>query len=127
MMPEIAERIRNHARESLLEFLDNVVRYRGEISDRLLGGTEISSIESLTGFGGDTHNNGRSVMGVTTNAGAFYYKPHDCAIDVLYHELVDALFSDCTIAADCVVGEGCGFVSEIVRTPLESVEGLHEY
>ena len=127
MLPAFDQAIKRNAKESLLEFLDNFETHRDDISKGLFGGEPIVSIESLTGMTGDAHNHGRSVMGVRTNAGTFYYKPHDCRIEAMYHELVGRYFSDCTRASDCVLGDGCGFVSEIVATPFESVDALHGY
>ena len=127
LLREYEERIRRYAVEARTEFLDNVFRYRETLSARFFGGREIRRIESLKETGADVHRKGRSVVGVRTDAGTFYYKPHDCRIDALYREIAERFFPDCTAAADCVPGDGCGFVTEIVSAPLESAEELPAY
>ena len=127
MLSAFDQAIKRNSKESLLEFLDNVQAHRDETSNRFFGGAPITSIESLTGMTGDAHNHGRRVFGVRTNVGTFYYKPHDCRIEAMYHELAGRFFSDCTAAADCVLGDGCGFIPEIVAAPLESMDALHDY
>ena len=127
LLPELEIRIRNNFHDSQSEFLDNVLKYRDDISNTLFGGKKISKIESLTGTGGDVHRNGRAVTGVHTDAGTFYYKPHDCRIDLLYQELVWSRFDDCTLAAYCVAGDGCGFISYLAAKPLADPEQLHDY
>ena len=127
VLAEIEEKVRENCLLSWTEMLDNISRYRGEVSDRLFGGKEITAIASFTGMGGDVHRHGRAVACVRTDAGTFYYKPHDCRLDVMYRELVSLCFPDCTAAADCVPGEGCGFMSELEPAPLRDVGELHDY
>ena len=127
VIPEMEKRIRDNYIAAQTEMLDQVSRHRAAVSARLFGGREITRINALTGMQGDVHRRGRAVAGVKTDAGTFYYKPHDCSLDQLYSKLVSRFFADCTVAADCVPGDGCGFVSELVRSPLESAEAVHDY
>lgn len=109
------------------EFFENFLSNRSRISEALFGGREIRVIEGFTNIGGDVHRHGRAVCGVRTDAGTFYYKPHDCGLESLYRELAERFFSDCTAAAHCVEGIGCGFVSEIESRPLGSLDELPVY
>ncbi|MDO5455371.1 MAG: DUF4135 domain-containing protein, partial [Eubacteriales bacterium] len=109
------------------EFFENFLKHRDRVSQVLFDGREIHVIEGFTGMDGDVHRRGRAVCGVRTDAGTFYYKPHDCSLESLYGELVERFFADCTGAARCVEGEGCGFVSEIESRPLGSPEKIHVY
>ncbi len=127
LIPEMEEKIRKNFIAAELEMLDQIAAHREEIARRFFGGKEILSIEKLTGMEGDVHRKGRAVTGVTTNAGKFYYKPHDCSLDQLYFDLINRFFSDCTVAADCVPGEECGFVTELVRSPLKSKAEARDY
>lgn len=127
IIPEYEARIRENFIAAQTEMLDQITAARGEISRRFFGGKKITAIEGLTGMQGDVHRRGRSVAGVKTDAGKFYYKPHDCSLDVLYSELIRQFFSDCTVAAECVPGDGCGFVTELVRRPLKTKDQLHGY
>ena len=124
---EFEAKILRYAIESQTELLDNVFRCRELISTRFFGGKDITAIESLTGMGGDAHRHGRSVVGVRTDAGTFYHKPHDCRLDAMYHELVARFFPDCTVAADCIPCDGYGFVTELVPAPMEDVAKVRDY
>lgn len=124
---EFETKIMRFAAESQIELLDNVLRHREQISSHFFGGREISAIESLTGMGGDVHRHGRSVAGVRTDVGTFYYKPHDCRLDATYHELVERFFPDCTVAADCIPCNGYGFVAELVPAPMGDAAGMRDY
>ena len=127
VLAETEEKVRENCLQGWIEMLDNIFRYRGEIAAGLFGGKEITAITSFTGMSGDVHRHGRAVAGVRTDAGTFYYKPHDCRLDVMYRDLVRLYFSDCTAAADCVPGEGCGFMSELKPAPLRDPGELPDY
>ena len=109
------------------EFFENFMNCRDRISGELFDGREIRTIAGFTGMRGDPHRSGRMVFGVRTDAGTFYYKPHDCRLDSLYRELTEQFFPDCTAAARCVRGPGCGFVSEIECRPLDSPDEFPVY
>lgn len=112
------EQVKANYLSSYLDFFDALAAHGGEIAARLLGGRPFSTILRLSAGGADLHRHGRSVMGVWTEAGVFYYKPHDCGLDQLYHEIVENWFSDCTVAADVVEGRGCAFVTCLKQAPL---------
>ena len=127
LLAEQEERIRSNFVESQAELLDRVLCYRNSISKQFYGGAPITRIESFVGIGEDVHRRGRSVTGIRTDAGTFYYKPRDCRIDMTYRQMVERWFSDFTVAADCVVGDGCGFVAQLVKAPLSDEGELHDY
>lgn len=127
MIPELEERIRRNFIDAQIEMLDRIADCRDALSRRFFHGKKITAVEGLSGMAGDVHRHGRSVAGVKTNAGKFYYKPHDCSLDVLYHRLVEEFFADCTVAADCISGEGFGLVQEMKRLPLKKKSQAADY
>ncbi len=127
LLREHDERIRQNFLDSLAEFLDRFLQYRDRISEAFFGGRKIHSIDDLTHLTGDPHNHGRCVVGIVTDAGKCYYKPHDCSLDLLYRDLVELLIPDSAAAAEVISGNGFAFVSEIVPQPLESPAGAAVY
>lgn len=127
LLEEYEERIRKNFIDSYVEFFDALWAKREEIGAHLPGGRTFGKILSLTAGGADLHRHGRSVTGIRTDAGTVYYKPHDCGLDALYHEIVSRWFSDCTAAADVVEGSGFAFVTCLKREPVMTEEGLSDY
>lgn len=127
LLEEYEQRVWKNCIDSYVEFFDALLAKRDEISARLLGGRRFTEIRRLSAGGADLHRHGRSVMGVWTDAGAFYYKPHDCGLDAVYHEIVSRWFSDCTIAPDVVEGDGFAFVTCLTQAPVQTEEGLSDY
>ena len=127
----LLEGYETHALKNFLaswtEFYDALEACRDGITERLLGGRPFTGLERFSDLGADQHRHGRAVTGVWTDVGAFYFKPHDCGLDVLYHEIVTRWFSDCTTAADVVEGDGVAFVSCLEQAPLESENGIRDY
>lgn len=127
IISEYADVMRGNFIESQVEFFQHFLVEKSRIESRFFEGRKITHIVRLFGGEGDLHRHGRAVMGVFTNVGNFYYKPHDCKLDVLYHTLITEYFFDCTIAADCVTGDGCGFASELKSETVASMEELPLY
>ena len=119
--------ILGHFQSSWIEFFDALTACREEISEKLLGGKPFTRIERFSDFGGDPHRRGRAVTGVWTDGGVFYYKPHDCGLDMVYHEIIERWFSDCTIAARVVQGGGVSFVSCLRPAPVETEGGIADF
>lgn len=119
--------IQKNFRDFMQEFLDRITSRQAEISAQFFGGVPITKILALSSDGADTHRHGRNVIRVTTDAGIFYYKPHDCSIDVLYHEIIANCFSDCTASAEIVSGEDYGFAKELVTRDVETLEDVEKY
>lgn len=124
---EYEETIRKNFRDFMQEFLDRITLRQAEISAQFFGGVPITKILALSSEGADTHRHGRNVMRVTTDAGTFYYKPHDCLLDVLYDKIIANWFSDCTTAAAIVSGEGYGFTKELVTCDVDTLEDVEKY
>ncbi len=102
------------------DFLKAFIDRKDEVSASFLDGKPITRILHLSTGGADIHRNGRCVVGVKTDVGTVYYKPHDCGVDVLYHEIVEKWFSDCTVAAGVIEGEGYAFVSCLKHEKVDS-------
>ena len=127
LIGEYASKIRQNYINSQAEMLRRVAEKKNELSKRLFSGQQLGTIRSISGDLGDLHRHGRSVRRIVTDAGAFYYKPHDCSFEALYRELVTSLFSDCTLAPIVVCGDGFGFEEELKPRELESPEQASEY
>lgn len=121
------EVIRKNFRDFMQEFLDRITLRQAEISAQFFGGVPITKVLTLSSEGADIHRHGRNVMRVTTDAGTFYYKPHDCLLDVLYYKIIANWFSDCTTAASIVSGEGYGFAKELVTYDVDTPEDVEKY
>ena len=113
--------------EAVSELLMRLLSQRDEISEKLLEGRAITCIEGFSASGADSHRHGRMVMRIDTDAGSFFYKPHDCSLDVLYGELVAAGMAGCARAAAVVRKDGFAFIERL--TPEEPIgqEGLRAY
>ena len=113
--------------DSFSAFFDAFFSQKTAIEERFLAGQTIRELSGLSAAGADIHRHGRCVIGVKTNAGSFYYKPHDCGLDGLYHEIVSRWFSDCTAAPDVIAGSGYAFVSCLQHEPVRTKEEIADY
>ena len=113
--------------KAMAELLGRLLIRRDDVSRNLLGGRPITRVTGISASGADPHRHGRMVMRIETDAGEYYYKPHDCGLDTLYLELVDTWFSDCVRAARLVPGDGYAFVERLVPEELSSEEELRSY
>ena len=113
--------------DSFISFFRAVAERRQEISERFFQGKQIRKILRLSAGGADVHRNGQSVIGVETDAGQVFYKPHDCGLDSLYHEMIQAWFSDCTKAAEVIEGDEYAFVSCLESAPVNTAEEAAAY
>ena len=127
LAPGYEKVIRKNFISSQVEFLQYLLEKKAQIEERLLEGIRFSCILRISCGGADMHRHGRTVIGITTDAGTFYYKPHDCGLDAFYHELVSQWFSDCTIAPDVVKGPGYAFVTALIPAEAGSMEDVKEY
>lgn len=119
--------LRKNYVQAMVEFLSRLDASSQELSDQLLAGRPLARVERLNISAGDMHRHGRTVISVTSDAGTVYYKPRACTLDLMYHELVERHFADCTVAAACMAGDGYGFVSELKAMPLSGPEELPRY
>ena len=121
------EAVLRNCTDALAELLERLLAQREEVSTRLLGGRPITRLLGVFGSGGDPHRHGRIVLRVATDAGAFFYKPHDCSLDVLFEELTEGLFQDSVRAARIVPGAGYAFVEELAPVALVGEDELAAY
>ena len=122
-----AETVYNNTAAAFGEFLERLYARKDDISRLLPEGRPFERITGFSTGGADMHRHGRCVIGVMTDAGVFYYKPHDCRIDALYRQIVSRWFSDCTEAPDVLEGDGYAFVSALARKPVQSKDEIAEY
>jgi len=118
LLGECTMPMRQNFIDSQVEMLRNIGLYQSRIEETLFGGRHFTRILDFSGDSGDMHRHGRVVRKVVTDAGTFYYKPHDCRSDRLFAELVEGWFSDCTVAIKVVCGPDCGFAEEMKPAPL---------
>ena len=127
LLKEYSENIYKNFTDSFALFFDSFYEKKQDIEEVLLGGRYIGKIIHLSTGGADVHRHGRCVTGVKTDVGTVYYKPHDCGLDMLYHEIVERFFSENTMAAGVVAGEGFAFVSCLEKKEAETTEQVHRY
>ncbi|MBR5091518.1 MAG: DUF4135 domain-containing protein [Ruminiclostridium sp.] len=127
LLETYTQSVRDNTAAALREFLERVVSRKVDISSLLPENKPFERITGLSTGGADMHRHGRCVIGVTTDAGVFYYKPHDCRIDALYERIVSKWFSDCTEAPRVLEGDGYAFISALVHTPVQSEAQIAEY
>ncbi|MDO4538540.1 MAG: DUF4135 domain-containing protein [Coriobacteriales bacterium] len=113
--------------DALAEFLSRLASRCESVSAELLEGRPITRVEGLSASDADPHRHGRMVMRVETDAGCFYYKPHDCTLDACYLALVGSWFADCAQAARLVQGEGYAFAERHVPKELACADELPTY
>ena len=109
------------------EFFSAFLSKKEEISERFFDGRPTGRLLHLSTGGADVHRSGRCVIGVKSEAGTVYYKPHDCALDMLYAKIVARLFSDCTIAPEVIPGDGYAFVSCLQHESVDDIRGIARY
>ena len=127
LIRDYTSRIRENYIAAQTEMLCNIMNHKQEISDRLFNGKPMEQIQMISVDSGDMHRHGRTVQRIVTNAGAFYYKPHDCRLEALYRDIVTAVLPDCTLAPTVVIGDDCGFEEELKSQELESPEQASAY
>ncbi len=109
------------------EFLEHLEERREEISVKLLSGRKFHQVLGISTGGGDMHRHGKCVMGIETDAGSFFYKPHDCGPDIVFERIVERWFSDCTLAPKVIDGDGYAFVSTLRKEPVSSKAEIASY
>lgn len=127
LLSEYEAKIRGNFKAAMQEFFTRFYACRSALSAEFFGGRAVTKINSFSLSGADTHRHGRSVMRVETDAGNCYYKPHDCSLDALYHTIVTKWFSDCTIAAKVISGEGYAFVQELIPSEVQTEAEVGKY
>ena len=113
-LPDILTlRLRN-VTDGFIEMLDRLITHRGEICGALTDGKLFTVIESIELSAGDTHNCGRSVAILHTDAGKLVYKPRDMRLEAYIYELVEQCFPDVVGIPKCVTFAGKFGISEFI-------------
>lgn len=127
LLVEYEKVLRKNFKAAFKEFFERFFLYKDKISVELFEGKPVTKIINFSTSGADTHRHGRTVMRVETDAGNFYYKPHDCSADVAYYKIVTNWFSDCTVAAKIVPGAGFAFVQELKFSEVEKASDIKKF
>ena len=105
---------------AFLEMLDRISMNRKAVCDHLTGGRQYTKLEDIELSAGDTHNHGRSVMILTTDAGKLVYKPHDMRGDRCIYELADRFFPGFVGIPKCIAfGDSFGVCEFIGKERFE--------
>lgn len=90
--------------------------HKNEISEKILKGKVFTEILSFFGDGADVHNDGKTSVVVTTDAGKFLYKPHDCKTDLVFKTICDKHFNDIVRVPEVLyAGEDYSFIEYITN------------
>ena len=101
--------------DAFLEMLSRMDENREAVCAALTNGRAYTRIEDVTLSAGDTHNCGRSVAILHTDAGKLVYKPHDMRGDEQIRLLADRFFPDIVGIPKCIsFGDSFG-VSEFIE------------
>lgn len=111
----------------LLETMERIETHRQEIARELLGVPGFSAIRDLRFGTGDSHNHGRTVSIVTTDAGKFVYKPHSMMIDLAMREIAQRFFSEFLYVPKTVDCGSFGFCEFVENKPETTAEGAARY
>ena len=101
--------------DAFAEMLARLAAHRAELGVLLPDGKTFTRIEDLDFSAGDTHNRGRSVTVLHTDAGKLVYKPRDMRGEAGVYKLVQSHFSDVMGVPKCIAfGDSFG-VSEFIE------------
>ena len=124
---EYVQAIAANCTGAISELIRRLVRMQGEVSAQLLGERHITRVMGISARGADPHRHGRMVLRIDTDAGSFFYKPHECSLDGLYDEIAGCLFARSCRAAQVVPGDGFAFVECLLPEEPTGEEGLRAY
>lgn len=113
--------------DMIQDMLERIAKNRVDLVNAFFSGEDFGEITDASCDGSDLHENGRCTVILTTQAGKFLYKPHDCQMDALYAQLIDRFFSDITYAPRCIIGEGYGFCEFIYACSAIQPEDIRQY
>ena len=91
--------------DGFIEMLDRMTAHRDDICKALTGGRIFTCIENIALSAGDTHNCGRSVTIIDTDAGKLVYKPRDMRLETYIYDLVERYFPDVVGIPCCITFE----------------------
>ncbi len=119
----VAQRLA-YVTDAFIEMLRRLAACREALCELLPGGQPFTRIEDLGLSAGDTHNRGRSVAVLRTDAGRLVYKPRDMRVEAAVYALVEKLFSDVLGVPECLAfGTDFGVSAFVER---ERVSGREE-
>lgn len=119
----LALRLRN-VTDALIEMLRRVAAHREVLGALLPDGRTFTRIENIVFSAGDTHNGGRSVTVLHTDAGKLVYKPRDMRGEAGVYALVQNHFSDVLGVPKCIAFGSSFGVSEFIEK--RRAEGAEE-
>ena len=114
--------------DAFLEMLERMAENRDAICAKLTGGRQYEKIEDMTLSAGDTHNYGRSVTVLQTDAGKLVYKPHDMRGDAHIYLIAQRFFPEFAGIPKCAAfGDSFGVCEFIEKRRAEGEEEARTY
>lgn len=114
--------------DAFLEMLKRMSENRDAICEKLTGGKPYEKIEEMTLSAGDTHNHGRSVTVLQTDAGKLVYKPHDMRGDAHIYAIAQRFFPEFAGIPKCVAfGDSFGVCEFIEKQRSEGEEAARTF
>ena len=121
------ESIRRSFISSKKTFVKRLAADSAEISKELFGGRQFTQVLRLSDSGADMHRHGQTVIGVTTDAGTCFYKPHNCSLDAFYREFTDRWFSDCTVAPAVIDRGDYAYIRGLEHSEVSDIDGIRRF
>lgn len=114
--------------DGFIEMLSRMDENQKAVCAALTGGKVYSRIDDITLDDGDTHNNGRSVIILHTDAGKLVYKPHDMRGDEQVYLLAKRFFDEFVgIPKTIAFGNEFGVCEFIEKRPAEGKEEAERF
>lgn len=114
--------------DAFLEMLERMAENRDAICDALTEGRLYHTIEDVTLSAGDTHNHGRSVTVLHTDAGRLVYKPHDMRGDAHIYAIAQRFFPEFAGIPKCVAfGDSFGVCEFIEKRRCQGEEEARRF
>ncbi|MBQ7732461.1 MAG: type 2 lantipeptide synthetase LanM [Synergistaceae bacterium] len=114
--------------DSFLEMLSRIDEKRDDICNALTNGKQYRIINDIDLEAGDTHNNGRNVAIIHTDAGKIVYKPHDMRGDEQIYMLAKKFFNEFVgIPKSIAFGDKFGVCEFIEKRPANGHEEAQRF
>lgn len=120
--------------ECRLDLVEEVLRRLAEdqVEISQLKGQECTVIDELSITSGDTHNQGRKVLRIHTDAGYVIYKPHSLSTDLLFNRLIDLINGEKTLRYDinyltCIDKGDYGWQTYAEQSPCRTELEVQQY
>ena len=116
------------AMDAFLEMLERITKNREAICAVLTNGRPYEKIEDVEFSRGDTHNYGRSVAVLSTDAGKLVYKPHDMRGDTHIYAIARRFFPEFAGIPRCAAfGDSFGVCEYIEKQRSEGEEAAKTF